>query len=142
MNKYQEDLLDVYNSLTVFNENYPVGVTYNKDLRNIVMIQKGVSVNIPKLNHYCLELSKINKCILKPRDFDSFMWQLKKLIESGSLNYDRLLFSPKKYGFDIFRRMNSTQFEPIKIASLRIITSGGLIFKLITSKRLYNSIVK
>lgn len=142
MNKYQEDLLEIYNSLTVFNENYPVGVTYNKDLRNVVMIQKGISVNVPKLNHYCLGLSRINKKVLSPRDFDNLMGQLKKLIESGALNYDRLLISPVRYGFKIYRRMNSTQFEPIQIADLKIITSGGLIFKLVTSKRMYKSIVK
>lgn len=142
MNVYQEDLLEIYNSLTVFNENYPVGVTYNKDLRNIVMIQKGISVNVPKLNHYCLELNRISKKVLSPKDFDNLMGQLKRLIESGVLNYDRLLVSPDKYGLKIYRRMNSTQFEPIQIAEIKIITTGGIIFNLITSKRMYKSIIK
>ena len=95
------------------------------------MKQRGIIVNIPLLNHYCFKLNKIKKTILLPKDFDSIMGQMKKLIESGIANYDRLLISPEDYGFRVFRRVSSLNYEPIEIADIQIVTSNWWLFRLI-----------
>lgn len=131
MNRYQEDILEIYNSLTILDETLPVVVSYNKDLKSVYMKQRGIIVNIPLLNHYCFKLNKIKKTILLPKDFDSIMGQMKKLIESGITNYDRILISPEDYGFRVFRRVSSLNYEPIEVADIQIVTSNWWLFRLI-----------
>lgn len=141
MNVYQEDLLEIYNSMTIFDVNLPVIVKYNDDLKSISMEQRGISVNLPLLNHYCLDIEKIKRTVLLSKDFDKLMSRMEKLIKSSMMNYDRLLISPKKYGFSIYRRTNSIQYSPIKIEDFEFISSNGFFFRLLVNFK-YRKLLK
>lgn len=132
-NRYHSDLLEVYNNLTQFNENLPIGVVYNENLRSIVMTQNSTLVSLPLLNYYCMSISKIRKkTVLLPEDYAMMMNQLRTLILSKVLTDEMVLINPEKYGFTVYSIAN---YEPMKVARIRIISSNSLLFRWLANIR-------
>lgn len=141
MTTLQEDLREIYNNLTVFNEGtlpeltakpLPISVLFEKDSNSIVFYQKGVSVRLGLPLYYCLGLDSITKpTYLLPEDFDYMMSTLADLIAKGRLIEDRTCLSPENYGFDIYA-VDLREFwkGPDLLGSVRFVSGNSWFFRL------------
>lgn len=140
MTTLQEDLREIYNNLTVFNEGtlpeltakpLPISVLFEKDSNSIVFYQKGVSVRLGLPLYYCLGLDSITKpTYLLPEDFDYMMSTLADLIAKGRLIEDRTCLSPENYGFDIYA-VDLREFwkGPDLLGSVRFVSGNSWFFR-------------
>ncbi len=141
MTTIQDDLIDIYNNLLIFNQNtllvdkpIPITVKFEKENNTIYFEQKGNSIRLSLPIYYCLGLSDIKKyTYLLPKDYDYLMQSLSSVISSGRLLNDRVCLSPENYGFDIYD-VDLKEFwkGPEIIGSIRFVSGNSLIFRLIT----------
>jgi len=134
----QDDLLEIYNNLTIFSEEVlrgtPIKVYFDKDGVGspLVFNQKGVSVRLRYPIYYCLGLEDLKKPTLwLPEDYISSMENLKEVIMDQRIIDDRTLVSPENYGFDIYaidKREFSKGLEIL--ARIRFISKNSLLNKL------------
>lgn len=148
MTKLQEDLLNIYNSLTIFSKDTitsafpsPIKVYYELDSRMLVFEQKNHSVRQILPSYYCFDLKRLpnkdNPTYLLPEDYDYLMSNLSNAINSGELLKDRTMVSPTKYGFDIYSVANSTLLQdgPTVLASMKFVSSDSFWFKFKTKRK-------
>ncbi len=145
MTKLQDDLLQIYNALVVFSKStlsdvvpMPIVVKYHQEYNSIVFEQKGKSVMLQVLNHYCGFLRNIKKTYLLPKDYDFLMGSLSSIIGSGKLLEERVLVSPELYGFDIYKtdtRTSEIKNGPILLCSCRFVSQNSWLFRMITKIR-------
>lgn len=141
MTKLQDDLIEIYNNLVMFNKETllsdnptPITVKFDKDSNSIEFSQKGQTVRMGLPIYYSLGLSDIKTpTYLLPDDYDYLMESLGSLIASGKLLEDRVSLSPENYGFDVYA-INMREFwkGPEIIGSVRFISGNSWIFRLIT----------
>lgn len=141
MTLLQDDILEIYNSLVMFNDNtikssfpVPIKVWYEKESRLLVFEQKGISVRLWTPLYYCLGLEDLEKpTYLLPEDYDNLMFNLQQLINSGELLKDRTILSPENNGFDIYAT-NSRELDKGLdiIGTVRFVSGNSWLFKLIT----------
>lgn len=131
-----EDLLGLYNSLISADVNVPIGVTYSRQNRCLVFSQYSWRMDSSVLNYYCSNLTEIKNTVLLPEDTKELLDTLKLLVESGQLLNGRILISPTRYGMDIYKAnpMNLS-LGPIKLGSIKLVTSNNWLFRLIVRLR-------
>lgn len=131
-----EDLLGLYNSLISADVNVPIGVTYSRQNRCLVFSQYSWRMDSSVLNYYCSNLTEIKNTVLLPEDTKELLDTLKSLVESGQLLNGRILISPTRYGMDIYKSnpMNLS-LGPIKLGSIKLVTSNNWLFRLIVRLR-------
>jgi hypothetical protein len=142
MTTLQDDLLEIYNSLVLFNDDVlntdrpiPITVWYEKDSRLLAFENRGKSVRLPLAHYYTLALEDLdgNPSYLLPSDYDKLMYNLRKLIISGELIKERTCLSPENYGFDIYAVNPKEAWKgPDLVGSVRFVSGTGRIFKWIT----------
>lgn len=140
MTTIQNDLLDIYNNLVIFSKatlqeeiQRPIVVRFDKEFNSVVFEQQGNSVRLSLPIYYSLGLDSIKETYLLPKDYDSLMSNLSRLIASGKLLEDRVCLSPENYGFDIYY-VDMKQFwkGPEIIGRIRFISGNSWLFKFIT----------
>lgn len=134
----QDDLIELYNSLLVFNKNtitadnpIPIKVSFDKSSNSLVFDQKGFTVRTALPIYYSLGLNDIKKpTYLLPRDYDYLMQSLSGIVSSGKLLEDKLCISPENYGFDLYL-IDLREFwkGPDKIGTIRFISGNSWIFR-------------
>lgn len=140
MTTLQNDLLEIYNTLVVFNNETiksqfptPIEVYYEKDSRVLVLKQKGNTVRLRLPVYYCLGLEDIDEnhsTYLTPEGYDSLMYNLQRLINSGELIKDRTCLSPENFGFDIYATDLKEMWKgPGLLGSIRFISGKSRLFK-------------
>lgn len=137
----QEDLIEIYNSLTVFSSTTldpkfpkPVKVYFRGEDNQVVFEQGPISVRMSILLYYCLDLESItDPSYLLPGDYDYLMNTLQTLIASGELIKERVTLSPENVGFDIFG-VDLREFKkgPKILGSIRFVSGTSWLFKLYT----------
>ena len=144
MTDLQTDILGIYNSLVPFSKTTvttkfpkPIEVWYEKDSRLVAFEQKGVSVRIPQLVYYCLDLEELQKkTYLLPEDYDYLMSTLKELINSGRLLEGRTCLSPENFGFDIYGvNMRELWKGPEILGKIRFISGNSWFFRRLVKRR-------
>lgn len=137
----ERDIIGFYNSFINIDPSIPVGVCYSKPNKCLVFTQYNFRMDVGILNYYCKNLINIKNTALLPDDIKELLDSLKDLINSGQLSQDRILISPTKYGFEVYRanKMN-TGIGPIKLASVKFVTSNGWLFRKIVNWRYKNII--
>lgn len=140
MTTLQEDLREIYNDLTAFNQGtlpevaqnpLPITVSFEKESNSVVFQQKGVSVRLGLPLYYCLGLDSIDKpTYLLPSDFDYLMSTLADLISKGKLLEDRTCLSPENYGFDVYA-VDLREFwkGPEILGSVRFVSGNSWFFR-------------
>lgn len=137
----REDLLGFYNGLIQARLDIPIGVMYSRANRCLVFTQYSWRMDVGVLNYYCEDLRKIKRTILLPEDTKDLLDSIKALIDSNQLNKDRLLISPIKYGLEIYRaNPNNMNLGPLKLATLRFVSSNGWLFRKIVNIK-YSEII-
>jgi len=141
MTTLQDDLIEIYNNLLIFNKNtllvdkpIPITVKFEKENNTVYFEQKGNSIRLSLPIYYCLGLSDIKKyTYLLPNDYDYLMQSLSTVISSGKLLDDRVCLSPENYGFDIYE-VDLKEFwkGPEIIGSIRFVSGNSYIFRLLT----------
>lgn len=140
MTTIQNDLLDIYNNLVIFSKatlqeeiQRPIVVRFDKEFNSVVFEQQGNSVRLSLPIYYSLGLDSIKETYLLPKDYDSLMSNLSRLVASGKLLEDRVCLSPENYGFDIYY-VDMKQFwkGPEIIGRIRFISGNSWLFKFIT----------
>lgn len=129
MTIYQQDLLGFYNEMTKFSDEYPIRVKWEIDYRCLRFSQGNRIVNFHVLNSYCLRLHNIKETFLLSDDFNDMMSDLKSVIESGTLLEDRVLISPQKYGFKIYKPTQMVDLGPLEVCEIKVITSNSWLFR-------------
>ena len=134
----QDDLIELYNNLLVFNKNTivtdnpaPIKVSFSKESNSLIFEQKGISIHTSLPIYYSLGLNEIKKpTYLLPRDYDYLMQSLSGVISSGKLLEDKLCISPENYGFDIYL-VDFREFwkGPDKIGTIRFVSGNSWIFR-------------
>ena len=137
----QEDILGLYNELTVFSKKTldpklpcPITVKFEEENNHVLFEQNGTSVRLSLPLYYCLGLEDLKKpTYLLPEDYDYLMSSMQSLIAGGKLIEDRTVLSPENYGFDIYsvdlRRFNK---GPEIIGRIRFVSGTSMFFKLWT----------
>lgn len=137
----QDDLIEIYNNLLIFNKNtllvdrpVPITVKFEKENNSLYFEQKGNSVRLSLPIYYSLGLNTITKpTYLLPNDYDYLMQSLSTVISSGKLLDDRICLSPENYGFDIYEvDMKEFWKGPDILGSIRFISGNSWVFRLIT----------
>lgn len=137
----ETDIREFYNSLVNFDPELPIGVSYSRPNRCLVFIQYSHRVDVSILNYYCKDLIDIKKTALLPGDFKKMMDALKLLIESGKLKESRVLISPIKYGFEVYRTNPVYHvIGPMLLDKIEVISSNNWLFRLIVNTR-YKKII-
>lgn len=140
MTVLQNDLLEIYNSLVQFSDLIikndfptPIKVYYEKDSRLLVFENKGVSVRLWNAVYYTLGLESLYEpTYLLPEDYDSLMYNLQSLINSGELIKDRTCLSPENYGFSIYATNLKEQWKgPELKGNIKFVSGTSWLFKLI-----------
>lgn len=143
MTTIQNDLLDIYNNLVIFSKatlqeeiQRPIVVRFDKEFNSVVFEQQGNSVRLSLPIYYSLGLDSIKETYLLPKDYDSLMSNLSRLIASGKLLEDRVCLSPENYGFDIYY-VDMKQFwkGPEIIGRIRFVSGNSWLFKFITKRK-------
>lgn len=139
MTTLQEDILDIYNALVVFNNEtlispFPKPISVRFETQAIIFEQAGKLVRLPILNNYCLDLTSIKKSYLFPRDYDYLMHNLQLAINSGKLLKERTTVSPENYGFDIYAVNPREEFKGPDILSQIRFVSGNSWFTRLKAK--------
>lgn len=139
MTTLQNDLIEIYNNLTVFSKRtldeklpeLPITVKYDITSRQLIFSQEGKSVRMQIPVYYCLGLDSLTKSTyLLPKDYDYLMKTLQSLAYSGELIKDRTCLSPENFGFDIYG-VNLDEFEkgPKILGEIRFVSGHGWIFR-------------
>lgn len=135
------DLLELYNNLINVKVDLPVGVMYSKPNRCVVFTQYSWRMDVSMLNYYCSDLVKIKRTILLPEDLRKLLDNLKLLINSPMITKDKVLVSPTKYGFNVYRtNPNNLSLGPIKLGEIKLISSNNWLFRKIVNIR-YKDII-
>lgn len=144
MTTLQDDILEIYNSLVVFNKETieshfptPITVKYDKSSMALIFEQKGKSVRLMLPMYYSLGLEDLEKpTYLLPKDYDYLMSTLQGLIGSGVLIKDRVCLSPENYGFDIYCiDLQNFNKGPELVGEVRFISGTGWLFRFLTKKK-------
>lgn len=139
MTTLQNDLLEIYNSLVIFNEEtiksrfpVPIKVWYEKESRLLVFEQKGKSARLWIPIYYSLGFEDLIKpTYLLPSDYDFLMYNLSELINSSILLEDRTILSPENYGFDIYSvTKGELEKGPDIKGTIRFVSGVSWFFKL------------
>lgn len=148
MIRLQDDILNIYNSLTDFSANtllspvkLPIRVTYSESLNALCFEQKGLKIAISILNYYCRELNNLRNTYLYPEDYDRLMSSLSGLISSGVLLHDRICLSPDKYGFSLYdteQKITLLKKGPQLLTSIKFVSGNSWFFKKVTQFRYKN----
>jgi len=140
MTKLQSDLIEIHNSLTVFNDKVivcenpkPIKVWFDVDTKSLAFEVPGTSLRLHVLNYYCLDLEElVEPTYLLPEDYEKLMYNLNKLIGSGKLIEERVCLSPENWGFNVFWT-NPRELEkgPDILAGgkIRFISGNSWLFK-------------
>lgn len=141
---FQDDLLEIYNNLLIFNDEVllaenpqPIKVHFEKANNSLVFEHNGKSCRLRLPVYYCLGLDELEKpTYLLPGDYDSLMWTLSHVIGLGILLEDRTCLSPENYGFDIYS-VNINEFwkGPFVVGHIRFVSGTSWLFKFITKRR-------
>lgn len=144
MTTLQNDILEIYNSLVIFNKEtveskfpIPIRVYFDEKLNSLVFEQKGVSTRLSLPLYYSLALDELKKpTYLLPKDYDYLMSTLQGLLGSGVLIRDRVCVSPENYGFDIYC-IDLKEFKkgPDLLGQVRFISGNSWIFKFLTKRK-------
>lgn len=139
MIRLQEDLINVYNSLTEFSNGtllgpspLPIRVGYSDSLNSLCFEQRGLKVSINVLNYYCKDLRNLHDTYLTPEDYDYLMDTLSRIIGSGSLLHDRVCLGPEKYGFsvyDVTPGIQNLKEGPQLIGRVKFVSGNSWLFK-------------
>lgn len=142
MVRTQDDILQIYNSLTDFSKNtllspvqLPIKIEFSESLNSLTFEQQGMKVSIPVLNFYCKNLKYLHETYLLPRDYDYLMDSLSRIIESGVLLENRVCISPVDYGFEVYNTKPQTALlkeGPQLIGRLKFVSGVSWIFRKIT----------
>lgn len=144
MTTIQNDLLEIYNSLVIFNKETieskfptPITVKFDENSSSLLFEQKGVSLRLMLPMYYSLGLEDLKTpTYLLPKDYDYLMSTLQGLIGSGALIKDRVCVSPENYGFDIYcLDLKNFNKGPELLGSIRFISGTGWLFKFITKRK-------
>lgn len=144
MTTIQDDILEIYNSLVIFNKETieskfptPIVVKFDENSSSLLFEQKGVSVRLMLPMYYSLGLEDLKKpTYLLPQDYDYLMSTLQGLIGSGVLIKDRLCISPENYGFDIYCiDLKNFNKGPELLGQVRFVSGTGWLFKFITKRK-------
>jgi len=143
MTKLQEDILNIYNTLVIFNKDtivnpfpIPIRVRFDKESSFLVYEQRGNIANLFQPIYYCHDLNKIKPTLLLPNDYDLLMYNLKAAIDSGKLLEDRTTLTPTEFGFDIYSTDQKELYKgPKLISSCKFISSNNWLFRLISKMR-------
>ena len=139
----QEDILEIYNSLTIFNKTTiqtdnpsPILVYFDEESVGspLVFEQKGITARLRLPIYYCLGLEDLKKpTYLLPKDYDSLMANLQKIIYDERILDGKTNLSPENYGFDIYA-VNMREFTKglEMMGSVRFISGNSWLFKLYT----------
>jgi hypothetical protein len=143
MTTLQDDLIEIYNNLIVFNKDtlvnsnpLPITVKFEKESNSLLFEQLGNSVRIGLPVYYSLGLDSIKLTYLLPKDYDYLMYNLSSLISSGRLLDDRICLSPENYGFDVYG-VNLKEFwkGPEVLGTVRFVSSNSWLFRFITKRK-------
>jgi hypothetical protein len=145
MTTLQNDILEIYNNLLIFNNDtliskspIPITVVYEKESNSMLFEQRGNSVRLRLPVYYCLGLEELdgNPTYLLPRDYDYLMSSLSNMIGSGQLIEDRTCLSPENYGFDVFA-VNLKEFwkGPNIIGRVRFVSGTSWLFKFVVRRK-------
>lgn len=139
MTRLQDDILQIYNTLTDFSKNtllapiqLPIKVGYSDSLNSLTFEQRGLKVTLPILNYYCKDLKNLQDTYLIPKDYDFLMDSLTRMIESGALLHDRVCLSPERFGFKIFDTTPITTLlreGPQLISEVRFVSGNSWLFR-------------
>ena len=145
MTTLQNDILEIYNNLVMFNKETieskfptPIKVRFESSSRAVVFEQKGVSVRMTFPIYYSLALEDLEKkpTYLLPEDYDYLMSTLQGLIGSGVLINDRVCVSPENYGFDIYNiDLKNFNKGPELLGQIRFVSGTGWLFKVLTKRK-------
>ncbi len=145
MTQLQTDLIEIYNSLVVFNDDIiktpnpiPIKVYYEKDSRLLVLELKGKSVRLWIPVYYSLGLEDLEKksSYLLPEDYDFLMSELKRVIDSGLLLNERTILSPENYGFDIYATTLTELWKGPEVkATIRFVSGHGWLFRWLVKRK-------
>lgn len=144
MTTLQNDILEIYNTLVMFNKETveskfptPILVHFEPESRSLVLEQKGVSVRMTLPMYYSLALEELKKpTYLLPTDYDYLMSTLQGLIGSGVLIKDRVCISPENYGFDVYcLDLKNFNKGPELLGQIRFVSGTGWLFKYLTKRK-------
>jgi hypothetical protein len=144
MTTLQNDILEIYNSLVVFNKETlesaaptPIRVSFEKESLSLFFEQKGVSVRMALPIYYSLALDDLKEpTYLLPKDYDYLMSTLQSLIASGVLIKDRVCVSPENYGFDIYHiDLKNFIKGPDLLGQVRFVSGTGWLFRVLTKRK-------
>ena len=134
MTRLQDDIIGVYNSLAEFSDNtltngLPIRVKYEESFNAVSFEQRGKKVMVQSLNYYCENLKFLDTYIM-PVEYDGLMQSLASLIGSGIMIRERVMVSPKKYGFDLYETDGMNLKEgPQRIASIELVYWNSWLFR-------------
>ncbi len=144
MTTLQNDILEIYNALVVFNKEtieskfpIPLTVRFDKSSSAIIFEQKGVTVRLVLPLYYSLAFEDLEKpSYLLPEDYDYLMSTLQGLIGSGTLIKERVCISPENYGFDVYC-IDLKEFSkgPNILGQVRFISGNSWFFKFKTKRK-------
>lgn len=148
MTKTQADILEIYNTLTVFSKetiessrNLPIKVNYEESLKALSFEQSGKKVYLQTPLLYSLKISKIKNTYLLAIDYDYLMATLESLIAGGKLLEERILISPESYGFSVwFTELSKIENGPKFLGEIQFISANNWFFKFITKFKFRNEI--
>lgn len=143
MTKLQEDLLNIYNTLVIFNKDtivnpfpIPIKVRFDKESSFLIYEQRGNIVSLFQPIYYCHGLNNLKPTLLLPNDYDLLMYNLKAAIDSGKLLEDRTTLTPTEFGFDIYSTDQTELFKgPKLVASCKLVSSNNWLFRFISKLR-------
>ena len=145
MTQLQTDLIEIYNSLVLFNDDIikipnplPIKVYYEKESRLLVFESKGKSARLWTPVYYCLGFEDITRkpTYLLPEDYDFLMSELKRIIDSGLLLSERTALSPENYGFNIYATTLEELWKGPEIkAEIKFISGHGWLFRWLVKRR-------
>lgn len=138
----QDDLIELYNSLTEFSKTtvqvpdpMPIKVSFDpKGISSPLVMEQGstvVRLRVPI--YYCLALEELenNPEYLLPGDYDVLMSTLTELINSSRLLEDHTCISPENFGFDIYA-IDYREYSkgPNILGRIRFISGSGWFYRL------------
>lgn len=146
MTRLQDDILELYNTLTEFSDrtlqgliHYPIHVYYDDEFKSVCFEQKGKKIVLSVLNYYCENLKNLKNSYLLPKDYDSLMFSLSEMIKSGSMLHDRICVSPMKYGFSLYETSGrSYESGPLEIGTAKFVSGNSWLFRFMVKLRYKN----
>lgn len=136
---YQEDLLEIYNSLVKFNDLVikapnpkPILVKFDKNTNITTFILGGMNISLLNPIYFSLALETIPEegTYLLPEDYSNLMYNLQYVINSGELLKEKTLISPENYGFDVYSINPKDFLKGLEIiGSVRFISGNSWWFR-------------